>query len=145
MVGTIDSGMVIFYSAPLKRFTIPAPRIDPAVDLVRLVSGDTGKFILHSIETGAAGIVVEAFGRGNLPVRVHETVERAREAGLAVVVVSRTQEGRLELSEQLRRSGVIWGEDLDGLKAPVLLMLALGTTNDIATIGQWFRRAGGLK
>jgi L-asparaginase/Glu-tRNA(Gln) amidotransferase subunit D len=39
---------------------------------------------------------------------------------------------------------VISGEDLDGLKARVLLAVALGATQDIGTIQNWFRLAGGL-
>jgi L-asparaginase len=114
------------------------------VDLVRLAVGDEGKFIHHSVETKAAGLIVEAFGRGNMPRPVMDAVTRAAQAGVVVVVVSRTQEGRVELSDALLRSGVISGEDLDGLKARILLMIALGATRDVSIIQDWFRRAGGV-
>lgn len=143
MLGTIDSGNVIFYNAPLNRLKIPTTGVESRVDLVRLVAGDQGKFINYAVETKSAGIVVEAFGRGNMPAPVVEAVRKARQAGLAVAIVSRTQEGRVELSDDLLKSGVIEGEDLGGLKARVLLMLALGATHDTATIQKWFREAGG--
>jgi len=111
---------------------------------VRLVAGDQGKFINSAVETKAAGVVIEAFGRGNMPRAVSDAVEKARKAGLIVVVVSRTQEGRVELSDDLTKSGVISGEDLDGLKARILLVVALGATKDIPTIQQWFHQAGGV-
>ena len=144
MLGTVDNGTVIFYNAPLNRVTIPARAVESKVDLVRLVAGDQGKFINYSVETKAAGIVIEAFGLGNMPRPVTEAVDRARKAGLIVVIVSRTAEGRVELPEALTKAGVITGEDLDGLKARILLCAALGVTNDISTIQQWFHRAGGV-
>ena len=68
---------------------------------------------------------------------------KARKAGLAVVVVTRTQEGRIELQANLIKEGVIEGGDLGGLKARVLLMLSLGATRDPAEIQQWFNQAAG--
>jgi L-asparaginase len=144
MLGTVDTGTVIFYNAPLNRVTIRAAKVEPNVDLVRLVAGDQGKFILHAIETKAAGLVVEAFGRGNMPQPVAAAVRKARDAGLVVVIVSRTDEGRVEMSDALRKIGVVSGEDLDGLKARMLLTVALGATRDPAQIQKWFSAAGGI-
>jgi L-asparaginase len=144
MLGTVDNGMVIFYNSPLNHLTIPASAVEPRVDLVRLVAGDSGKFIKHSVDTKAAGIVIETFGRGNMPQPVAQAVIAAREAGLAVVLVSRTAEGRVEISENLRRIGIISGEDLDGLKARILLTVALGATKDSAQIQKWFSAAAGV-
>ena len=143
MLGTIDQGKVIFYSKPLNRVRIFASRVEPGVDLVRLVAGDTGKFIRYSTETGARGIVIEAFGRGNIPRPVMEALTAALEAGQVVVVVSRTTEGRVALSSRLRDAGVIEGEDLDGLKARIVLMLALGAEIGVDEIQDLFRRVGG--
>jgi L-asparaginase len=143
LVGSVDRGKVIFYSRPLNRVLVPASSVDPSVDLVRLVAGDTGKFIRHSAQTGARGIVIEAFGRGNMPRPVAEAVTESLEAGQAVVVVSRTTEGRVQLSPRLTEAGVIEGEDLDGLKARIVLMLALGAGFERAEIQNLFRTLGG--
>jgi len=144
MIGTVDNGAVIFYQAPLNQVTIPAKTVEPNVDLVRLVAGDQGKFINHAVATKATGIVVEAFGRGNLPSPVRVAVGDARKAGVIVVIVSRVQGGRVEISPKLLAAGVIGGEDLDGLKARMLLAVALGATKDIPTIQRWFHQAGGV-
>jgi L-asparaginase len=144
MLGTVDNGKVIFYNSPLNSLTIRTNSIEPKVDLIRLTAGDEGKFINYAVETKSSGIVVEAFGRGNMPQPVVNAVSNARKAGLIVVIVSRTQEGRVEISEDLLKSGVITGEDLEGFKARVLLMLALGTTHDPATIQNWFHQAAGV-
>jgi L-asparaginase len=144
MLGAVDNGHVIFYNAPLNHLTIPAKDVEPNVDLVRLVAGDQGKFINDAVETHAAGVVVEAFGRGNMPQPVTAAIANARKAGLIVVVVSRTEEGRVELSDSLLKEGVVSGEDLNGLKARMLLTVALGATKDIPTIQNWFHQAAGV-
>ena len=143
MVGTIDDGRVIFYASPLNRVFIPAPRIEPSVDLVRLVAGDMGKFIRHSGDTDARGVVIEAFGRGNMPRPVLDAVNEVLDRGLSVVVVSRTAEGRVELPPRLTEAGVIEGEDLDGLKARIVLMLALGANMTPGEIQALYVSVGG--
>lgn len=143
ILGTIDQGKVIFYSKPLNRVRIASSRVESRVDLVRLVSGDTGKFIRYSTETGARGIVIEAFGRGNMPRPVTAALTAALDSGQIVVVVSRTAEGRVSLPSELLEAGVIEGEDLDGLKARIVLMLALGAETEIHKIQDLFRRVGG--
>lgn len=143
MLGTIDSGKVIFYNAPLNRLRIPATRVEPNVGMIRLVAGDQGGFIHFATESRLRGLVIEAFGRGNMPRPVVDAITKARQSGMTVAVVSRTEEGRVEIGDDLIKAGVLEGEDLDGLKARVLLMLALGATNDNATIQSWFRVAGG--
>ena len=110
IAGTVDNGTVIFYQAPLNRVTIPAKAVEPNVDLVRMVAGDQGKFINHAVATKAAGIVIEAFGRGNLPRPVRVAVEEARKAGVVVVIVSRVPGGRVDVWSKLLEAGVISGE-----------------------------------
>jgi L-asparaginase len=144
MLGTVDAGVVVFYQAPLNRVTIPATAVAANVDLVRLVAGDTGKFITTAVETKSAGLVVEAFGRGTMSSPVRALVENARKAGVIVVIVSRTPGGRVDVPPALLEAGVIAGEDLDGLKARMLLAVALGATKDIPTIQRWFHQAGGV-
>jgi L-asparaginase/Glu-tRNA(Gln) amidotransferase subunit D len=47
------------------------------------------------------------------------------------------------LSSRLVEAGVIEGEDLDGLKARIVLMLALGAEVGVDEIQELFRRVGG--
>ncbi len=143
IVGVVDDGRVIVYNEPLNRIRIETSRVEPEVDLIRLAVGDQGKFIRHAVESRSAGIVLEVFGRGNMPAPVIEAVRKARQEEVAVVVVSRTREGRVDLPETLRKAGVIEGEDIPGLKARVLLMIALGATRDVSRIQAWFRSAAG--
>lgn len=144
ILGTIDTGKVIFYNTPLNHLIIPAPTIEANVDLLKLSAGDTGKFIRYATKSKSVGLVIEVFGRGNMPPNVMDAVLEARRAGVIVIITSRTGEGRVEISDKLKDAGVIEGEDLDGLKARILLILALGITHDVGTIQKWFRQVAGV-
>ncbi|MPM82556.1 hypothetical protein SDC9_129617 [bioreactor metagenome] len=97
------------------------------------------------MQEGAKGLVIEAMGRGNIPPKMAEAVERAIEKQVAVVIVSRCYKGRVLDSygypgggKGLRNAGAIFGESLPGQKARIKLMLALGKTNDLREIRETF-------
>jgi L-asparaginase len=142
-IGQVDSGRVYLYARPVRRLTLAAERIEPGVELVTLYPGSDGSQILAAAEAGKRGIVVEVFGRGNAPPGVMEAVGAAREKGVVVVFTTRTGGGRVELSEEATRAGVISGEDVDGLKARVLLTVALGAGADLDALREYFRRLSG--
>ncbi len=103
----------------------------PRVDLIKLVAGTDGAFIRTAREAGAAGMLVEAFGIGNANHEVLEEVKTAIDSGIAVLVVSRCAEGRVAPiygnggGHDLREAGAIFGGNLSGQKARLLLMIAL--------------------
>ena len=142
-VGYVDGGRVVLTRRPTARVTIAAPRVDPNVDLITLTAGSDGHLIRAAADSGAKGVVVEVFGRGNVPPAVMDAVKAARERGVAVVFTTRTRGGRVEIDETARKLGVIAGEDLDGLKARMLLVAALGAGADGATIQKWIDRLAG--
>jgi L-asparaginase/Glu-tRNA(Gln) amidotransferase subunit D len=49
----------------------------------------------------------------------------------------------VEIGEDARRAGVLSAEDLDGLKARILLVVALGAAADADSIISYFRRLAG--
>jgi L-asparaginase len=105
-----------------------------AVDLITLTAGSDGHLIRAATAAGAKGIVVEVFGRGNVPPAIMEAVKAARDQAVTVLFTTRTRGGRVELDEAARTLGVIGGEDLDGLKARILLVVAIGAgANSAAT------------
>jgi len=83
------------------------------------------------------------FGRGNVPPDVMDAVRDARAKNIAVVFTSRTGGGRVVLDDDAKRSGVVSGEDVDGLKARLVLVAALGTTNDPEKLRSYFRLLSG--
>lgn len=143
-VGYVDGGRVVVTRRTLGRVTIDAPRIESKVDLVTLVTGSDGHLVRASVAAGAKGLVVETFGRGNVPPAVMDAVKEARAKGVAVLFTTRTRGGRVEVNAGARALGVIGGEDLDGLKARMLLCAALGAGADVPTIQGWIERLAGL-
>lgn len=142
-MGYVDSGKVYITHRPAHRLTLDVDAIEPRVSLVRLYTGSDGSLIRAAVESGQRGIVVEAFGRGNAPPVVMDAVRHARAKDVTVVFTSRTGAGRVKLDETAKRLGVISGEDLDGLKARLVLVAALASTQDPETLQSYFRRLAG--
>ncbi len=125
-LGSFDDGVFYLKRRPARRALVAAARIEPKVDLVRLVAGSDGHLVRAAVENGAKGLVVEVFGRGNVPERVAPALREAIEKGVVVLFTTRTGGGRVALYPPFDEMGVVGGEDLDGLKARVFLMAALG-------------------
>lgn len=144
-VGAVDAGEILLFHTPRRRVHLPAAAVEPRVELVRLTAGGGAAALRAAAAAGAPGIVVEVFGRGNAPPPVMEAVGAAREAGAVVVFTTRTGSGRVVLSAAQRDLGVISGEDLDGLKARLLLAAALGAGRPPEEIAAAFRTLAGAE
>jgi L-asparaginase len=75
-LGEIDGERIVLHRRPALRATIPTERIEPGVDLIKLVMGQDARFIRCALQSGARGIVVEGFGRGNATLGVVEACAR---------------------------------------------------------------------
>jgi len=144
-VGVIDGEHVIVLRQTPKRLTFDARSVESRVDLLTLVAGGDGHLVDAAVAAGSRGLVIETFGRGNVPPMVTEAVRRARAAGVIVTYTTRTRGGRVEVDDEAKQMGVIGANDLDGLKARVLLVVALAQTTDIAKLQEYFDRASGLR
>jgi L-asparaginase len=142
-IGQVDSGRVYLFHRPARPLTIETARVEPRVDLVTLYGGSDGRAIRQAADAGARGIVVETFGRGNLPPEAMEAVREARAKGVVVAFTTRTGGGRVEIGEEAQRAGVVSAEDLDGLKARIVLVVALGAGADESRIATFYRRLAG--
>ncbi len=137
MLGIVDKDNVYIYRKPEFLEYIGSSRIEPEVALLKTYTGMDG-FLLDCLAgRGIRGIVVEAMGRGNVPVPVYDSILKAIEKGVTVVVVSRAGKGRVLDTygypgggAMLRKAGVIFGGHLNGPKARIKLMVALGKTSD---------------
>jgi L-asparaginase len=131
-LGEIDGERIVLHRRPMLRATIPTKRVEPAVDLIKLVMGSDVRFIRCAIQSGAKGIVIEGFGRGNATLAVVEGVREAVGAGLPVVIASRCPQGRVQPiygnggGKDLATAGALFAGDLTGVKARVLLSVLLG-------------------
>lgn len=146
-LGVVDKGTVLYYRDLPRRVSIPATGIDPAVDIFTAVIGADDRLIRYSVDSGSHGIVIEGTGRGNVTPWMASGIQYAISKGLPVVLVSRCPGGRVLDTyaydgggRRLRQMGVIFGDTLNGQKARVLLMVALGAGLSRDAIKQAFEQ-----
>lgn len=144
-LGIVDNDEVIFYRNIIKHEHIETDHFINEVDLIKSYVGIDSKYMLYAIENGTRGFVIEAMGRGNVPPDLVPGIKEAIQNNIPVVIVSRCPMGRVLDSygypgggKNLRNLGAIFGGNLNGQKARIKLMLALGKTNDLTEIKQIF-------
>ncbi|HKI77382.1 MAG TPA: asparaginase [Ignavibacteriaceae bacterium] len=136
-LGFIQNGKIIINRLPTKLETIETDKINSNIDMLTVYAGMDEKFFKFSADSGVEGIVVEALGVGNVPPAAYEGIKYAVEKDIPVVLVSRCPAGEtLDIysypgaGKWLHSIGVIFAEYLNGQKARIKLMLALGKTKD---------------
>lgn len=144
-LGIIDTNDLIVYRDIAYRQHIDTDKVEHRVDLIKAVLDMDDRFIRLAVDAGAKGIVVEAMGRGNLPLKMLEGVKYALSRGVVVVIVSRCSSGRVFESygyegggKELSDLGAIMGGEMRGPKARLKLMLGLGKTTNIDEIRKLF-------
>jgi L-asparaginase len=132
-LGCVDAGQVVIFRRPELKLSLSAEKLDKRVDLIQVGLGIDGRSIDTALAAGIDGIVVEAFGRGNVTTDFSRGVGRACAAGVPVVVTSRCPTGRVKAiygsggggGRDLEDVGAIFAGDLKGPKARILLTVAL--------------------
>ncbi|PKK38684.1 L-asparaginase [Clostridiaceae bacterium JG1575] len=144
-VGMVDNNQVLFYRETERHQCQCIEKLEDRVALLKTCTGMDGSLVDFCLERGDRGIVLEAMGRGNIPPAMVPSVQRAIGRGVPVVIVSRCFEGRVYDSygypgggRNLREIGVILGDNLNGQKARIKLMVALSATKDLAAVRRWF-------
>ncbi|HXK50085.1 MAG TPA: asparaginase, partial [Clostridiales bacterium] len=89
VLGMIDVDDIIYYRRSEFRYMFNVNKIEPDVDLIKLCAGISRKFIDYSVSTGVKGIVVEAFGRGNVNPEMKDGILDAISRNIPVVITSR--------------------------------------------------------
>lgn len=126
-LGVVDHGAVLLSRTLVGYPRIGAQRIESRVDLITLAMGADARLFEAAVASGARGIVLETFGRGNATPAVVAAVKRARVAGVRTVVTSRCSHGRvLPLYDDgggrdLEDAGAIFAGRLKGPKARIAL------------------------
>lgn len=136
-LGLIEDGKVTINRPPFKLETIQPDKIISNVDLLTVYAGMSEKFFKYSTDSRVEGIVVEALGVGNVPPAAFEGIKYAVEKNIPVVLVSRCPAGEtLDIysypgaGKWLHSIGVMFAEYLNGQKARIKLILALGKTRN---------------
>lgn len=146
-IGFIDNDKAYFYHNYTKRQYIAAKEIDSNVDLIKTGCGMDDRLINFCVDSGTHGIVIEGMGRGNIPPSMVPGVEYAVSKGIPVVLVSRCLMGKVLDSygypgagKELTKRGVILGDNLNGQKARIKLIIALGLTRNVTDIKDIFEK-----
>ena len=145
-LGKADEDRVVFYRSPSRRQYIPLTSDSlPRVDIVTMYVGADGTQIEAALAAGAKGIVVQAFGIGNVNQAVFAAIKQAIAKGVAVAMATRVPNGRvLPLygfeggGQTLKEAGALFADDLSPQKARILLILALQNTQSTKAIQALF-------
>ncbi|MZQ76176.1 MAG: asparaginase [Peptoclostridium sp.] len=146
-LGVIDNDKLIIHRNITPGQHIKTDIIESDVDLIKCVLGMDSKLLKFCVDSGSKGIVIEAMGRGNIPPKMVEGVQYAIDKNIPVVIVSRCPAGRVldtygyeGAGYALRKMGCIFGGELNGQKARIKLMLALGFTSNVDEIRNIFEK-----
>lgn len=144
-LGYVDADRVIFRRAPLEPQKIHPAEIDDKVFLIKLFAGADDTLLNFLVEKKVSGIVVEGFGRGNVSPGAFKGMKHAVDSGIPVVIVTRCLGGRVldvyaydgGVKRQIE-AGIILGGEINGQKARIKLILALGMTRDSEKLAVYF-------
>ncbi len=144
-LGYVDPDRIVYHRQTLYRESVWTDKPDTNIDLIKACAGMDGRYIHCSLAHNVKGIVIEAFGRGNLPNYIVPDLTTAIKRNVVVVICSRAYTGRV-LDEygyegggrHLQSLGAISGGDLRGIKARLKLMALFGKYNDPDQVKRFF-------
>jgi L-asparaginase len=131
-------------AAPLAPFD---ERIEPSVLAVRIFPGLEERLITGAVRAGVKGLVLEAYGTGNVPQQIGRSlipaIENARAASVPVVIVSQCLRGFVDLGRYAggaaaQNAGAISGGDMTPEAAVAKLMIGLGRHGSGDALRDWF-------
>uniref|UniRef100_UPI004028D409 asparaginase n=1 Tax=Mesosutterella multiformis TaxID=2259133 RepID=UPI004028D409 len=138
-IGYCDEDRVVFRRTPVGRQCFAPKALTAKVDLIPAQTGLGSEYIDFAISRGCNGIVIEGFGRGNIPPAMEEGIDRAVEKGIAVVIATRAFAGRPYQSYAYpgsvgdsRAHGAAKGGEASGAKTRLKLMILLSEKPELA-------------
>ncbi len=136
-LGFVDRGRVWFNRTPRKLEGLETNNVTKKVEIIKVYAGIKDTIFKILADSKIDGLIVEALGVGNVPPLAYEGIKYVMNKGIPVVLVSRCPMGEtLDVysyegaGKWLRESGVIFTDYLNGQKARIKLMLALGKNLD---------------
>lgn len=144
-IGYADEDRIVWRYRPLAHEHIPTDTLTEDVYLVKMATGQDDLLLRCLIERQVSGIVIEGFGRGNIPPICRQAILDAIDAHIPVVLTTRVHAGRvLDIygyeggAADLTPHGVILAGDLPAPKARLKLMCALTKTRDHNALRTYF-------
>lgn len=136
-LGIVTKESIIFHHTILTRKVYPVSKISSNVFLLKAFAGMDGQIIEAIQQARPDGLVIEAFGQGNLPAALIDPLRTFVKNKIPVVLVSRCYQGNVQPTyayqgggRQLKDLGIIFSNGLSGQKARIKLLIALEKTKD---------------
>lgn len=136
MLGYADADRIAIYRRPTRRhapgteFAIGGAGALPRVDIVPSYAGADAVAVDAFLAAGARGLVMASLAPGSVTPAQRPALDRAVEAGVPVVISTRSPHGRVVPRKALQARRWIAADSLSPQKARVLLMLGLTVTRD---------------
>jgi len=144
-IGYVEPDRVIFRRESINRMKIRPDKIVDNVYLIKAFTGMNTDIFDFLISKKVKGVVIEGFGRGNLPANITDGIKLMIDTGIIVVLSTRVLGGRVldvysypGAVKPVKEMGVILAGELNGQKARIKLILALGKTDSKVEIERYF-------
>lgn len=144
-IGTVTKRGVFFHHIPAKRDSYHIESMTKKVVLLKAYAGMDDDLITAVENLNIHGLVIEAFGQGNLPPNLIKHLKVLISKKIPIVLVSRCFNGIVQDTygyegggKQLKKLGVIFTNGLNGQKARLKLMVALEITNNHGELQELF-------
>lgn len=150
-LGSIDNEDVLWHRKPepsIKFESSPPYRLAKVI-ICKAFSGMSSIILECMVDSSVEGVVIEAFGRGNLPPEVVPEIKRIVDRGIPVVITSRCLFGRTAPAygypgggADLERQGAFFAADLSTEKVRILLSISIGQGIPSAVLKDILSRGG---
>ncbi|GAE35901.1 L-asparaginase [Halalkalibacter akibai JCM 9157] len=144
-IGIVTKRGVFFHHTLTARESYPVKKLTKNVVLLKTYTGMDETIIQAVANTDIDGLVIEAFGQGNVPPKVMEGLTSLIKKSIPIVLVSRCFNGIVQDvyayeggGRMLKDRGVIFTNGLNGQKARLKLMVVLEQTSDQQKLQELF-------
>ena len=151
LLGRAMEQEIIFYQHPATAFYHPfeAAKILehslPKVALLTAYPGINGELVDLLLQKGVKGLVVEAFGAGNVPPSMSQSLKAVLAQKIPLIICSRCPQGGAHAiysyeggGRNLQEHGAILSANLSATKAQLFLQIALGCNYTPCQIQEFF-------
>lgn len=134
-IGVTHGGQVTYYyEMPIGKKIKISDQIADKVCLFKLTADFPAEIIDFAVEKDYKGLIIEAFGVGNVPPSLQDVIEKAIEKGIWVVLTTRCLVGGVRPvyghkggGTELEKLGIIFDNILTGPKARIKLTMLLSS------------------